>query len=189
MTQSTDTSPDSQGQLYQTYAPVARQVCSRILFPVGTPEDVEELVQDVMYQLLAHPEKYDQKRAGLGTYVAVMARSRALSRRKQLSGARTVPMEGILELGYEDNRALEQAELGELIRSVLGRLKQKEQQLFAMRFLYHMTMEEIAGKLGISRRAADIRICRLRKKLEKIFAGHGLSVREYDPKEGRHDEI
>ncbi len=189
MKQSTDTIPDIQGHLYQTYAPVARQVCSRILYPVGAPEDVEELVQDVMYQLLAHPEKYDQERASLGTYVAVMARSRALSRRKQLSGTRTVPMEGVLELGYEDNRALEQAEMRALVQSVLGQLKQKEQQLFAMRFLYHMSIVEIAGKLGISRRAADIRICRLRKRLEKIFAGHGLAVREYEQKEGQHDEI
>lgn len=181
--------PDDQGRLYQTFAPVARQVCSRILYPVGTPEDVEELVQDVMYQLLVHPEKYARERAGLSTYVAVMARSRALSRRKQLSDSRTVPMEGILELGYEDNHALEQAEMRDLVRSLLRHLKQKEQRLFAMRFLYHMPIEEIAANLGISRRAADIRICRLRKKLEKVFAGQNLGVRECGSKEGSNDEI
>ena len=189
MKQPINSTSDSQGRLYQTYAPVARQVCSRILYPIGTPEDVEELVQDVMYQLLVHPEKYDQERAGLNTYVAVMARSRALSRRKQLSDSRTVPLGGILELGYEDNHALERAEMRDLVRSVLLHLKQKEQRLFAMRFLYHMPIEESAGPLGISRRAADIRICRLRRKLEKIFAAQGLAVRECDPKEGENDDI
>lgn len=168
----------SQEEMYCAYAPIASLVCQRILYPLGTKEDVEELVQDVMCHLLTHPEKYDEDRAGFSTYVAVVARSRALNMRKKLSRMKTVPMEGVLELGWEDNRAVEKEALTDLISRTLKSLKPKEQKLFSMRFLYHMTISEIAEYSGSSRAAVDIKICRLRKKLEKIFAAEGIIIRE-----------
>ncbi|PNV62122.1 hypothetical protein C0033_10745 [Clostridium sp. chh4-2] len=167
-----------QEELYRTYAPAARLVCQRILYPLGTKEDVEEVVQDVMCELLTCPEKYDECRASFKTYVAVVARSRALNMVKKLSRLKMVPMEGVLEIGLEDNRAVEWEELKDLIKQILKSLKPKEQKLFSMRFLYHMTIEEIAEQSGSSRAAVDIRISRLRKKLEKIFSEEGITIRE-----------
>lgn len=167
-----------QEELYRACAPVAGLVSQRILYPFGTREDVEEVVQDVICHLLTHPEKYDRDRAGLKTYVAVLARSRALNLRKKLSREQTIPMEGILEIGSEDNRIMEKEELKDLISCTLKALKPKEQKLFAMRFLYHMTIAEIAEQDGLSRAAVDIRICRLRKKLEKVFSENGIFIRE-----------
>lgn len=168
----------SQEELYRACEPVARLVSRRILYPLGTREDVEEVVQDVMCCLLTCPEKYDQDRAGLKTYVAVLARSRALNLRRKLSREQTVPMEGMLEIGLEDNRVMEREELKDLISRTLKALKPKEQKLFTMRFLYHMTITEIAEQGGLSRAAVDIRICRLRKKLEHIFSEEGIIIRE-----------
>lgn len=177
-----------QYELYNRCAPVARQVVGRILCAVGSSEDVEELVQDVMWELLEHPEKYDESRGNLTTYTAVLSRSRALNARKKLLNSRTIPLEGILELGYEDNRAVEELELKELVSRILTSLKPREQKLFTMRFLYHMTIEDIAGQGGCSRRAVDIRLSRLRRKLERIFAAEGIILRSdgqvNDPKGG-----
>lgn len=166
-----------QERCYDQYAPVARQVINRILYPAGSREDVEELVQDVMWELLEHPEKYQEERGSLTVYVAVLSRSRALNARKKLGCLRTVPMEGMMELGYEDSRLVKELELKELVGRILASLKPREQRLFTMRFLYHMTIEEIAVHLKCSRGAVDVRISRLRRKLETLFAAQGITIR------------
>lgn len=180
---------DWQEELYHRYAPVARQVIKRILCPIGSQEDVEELVQDVMWELMEHPDKYEKDRGSLSTYVAVLSRSRALNYRKKLRDIRTVPIEGMLEIGYEDNRCMEEMELKELVGRILRSLKPKEQKLFAMRFLYHMTIHEIAGHMGCSRGAVDLRISRLRRKLEKVFSEEGIAIRCHGQQDGQKGGI
>lgn len=71
--------------LYARYFPLARATAARFLQGTGSDEDAEEVADDVMLELLAHPEKYDGGRGGLSTYVCVLARSRALNRRRALT--------------------------------------------------------------------------------------------------------
>ena len=168
-------------RLYQTLSPVARQVIKNILIHAGAQEDVEELVQDVMYEVLAHPEKYQSERSSLGTYTAVIARSRALNHLQKLKKLKTVSLEGLMEIGYEPDSGEDGGEsrilLKEMVTFALNSLKPREQKLFAMRFLYHMQIDEIASRMGCTRGAADIKLSRLRKKLRKILEAQGIQIR------------
>ena len=48
------------------------------------PEDAEECANDVMLRILSHREDYNPARGSLETYVRVVARSAALSRRRRM---------------------------------------------------------------------------------------------------------
>lgn len=162
---------------YHKYMPVARTVAGRILYPSGTQEDIEELALEAVYEAMENIGKYDEARGSMETYVRIIAKSRALTYRKKQERYRTVPLEGTLELWIEDE---DTAELKDLVRRVIGQLRPREQILFTLRFLYHMTPEEIARREACSRRAVDSRLTRLRKKLVKVFRDHGVEVGGYE---------
>ena len=85
--------PENAEDLYARYFPLARATAARFLQGTGSDEDAEEVADDVMLELLAHPEKYDGGRGGLSTYVCVLARSRALNRRRTLTRRACLPLE------------------------------------------------------------------------------------------------
>ena len=51
--------PENAEDLYARYFPLARATAARFLQGTGSDEDAEEVADDVMLELLAHPEKYD----------------------------------------------------------------------------------------------------------------------------------
>ena len=62
---------------YRRLAPLALKAATRVLRDAAAAEDV---VQDVFMQLWLKPGAYDPKRSSLGSYVSMMARSRAVDR-------------------------------------------------------------------------------------------------------------
>ena len=97
--------PENAEDLYARYFPLARATAARFLQGTGSDEDAEEVADDVMLELLAHPEKYDGGRGGLSTYVCVLARSRALNRRRALTRRACLPLEEdiLVESGGPDD--------------------------------------------------------------------------------------
>lgn len=139
----------------------------------GLPrEDAEECANDVMLRLLSHREDYDPARASLETYVRVMARSEALSRRQKVPKT-TLPLDETLFItaGPEEY-------IGDILEAVLGQLKEQERKIFTLRFLYGMDGRETARRLGMSRGALDVAVLRLRQKLKKLLAQQGVTLQE-----------
>lgn len=137
----------------------------------GMPrEDAEECANDVMLRLLSHREDYDPDRASLETYVRVMARSEALSRRRKAPN-KTLPLDEALFItgGPEEY-------IGDILEAVLGQLKEQERMIFTLRFLYGMDGRETARRLGMSRGALDVAVLRLRRKLKNLLALQGITL-------------
>lgn len=158
---------------YHKYVPVAKITAGRILYPIGTQEDIEEVVHDAVCEAMVNFHKYDESRGSIETYIRIITKSRALTFRKRQERYKTVPLDNCLELWTEDEDV---AGLKDVVRCVLKGLKPKEQDLFTCRFLYHMTPEEIANQAGCSRRAVDSRLSRLRRKLENEFRKNGMEI-------------
>lgn len=139
----------------------------------GMPrEDAEECANDVMLRLLSHREEYDPGRGLLATYVRVMARSEALSRRRRAVPA-PLPLDETLFItgGPEEY-------IGDIVETVLEELSERERVLFTLRFLYGMDGKETALRLGVSRAALDVAVLRLRRKLKKLLALQGVTLDE-----------
>lgn len=149
-------------KFYRDYYKTAEYIFKMILPPIGKEEDIEEGVQDVLLEVMHHPEKYDQSRGGLKNYIRVISRSKALYMKKKLSLKQTIPLEEDFMVSYQDELFTQ-----ELVRTIIQNLKPSERQLFTLRFLYQMPIDEIATQLGKNRRSIDTALTRLRKKIEK----------------------
>lgn len=62
---------------YRRFSPGARTAAARVL---GDQSAAEDVVQDVFMDLWERPEAYDSRRGPLSSYVAMVARARAIDR-------------------------------------------------------------------------------------------------------------
>ncbi len=67
---------------YREQAPRAVAIASSVL---RDPAEAEDVVHDIFTQLWLRPEAFDPARASLSTYVGMLARSRAIDRRRALA--------------------------------------------------------------------------------------------------------
>ena len=77
-------------EAFQTvYAAHSRRVYANAYRILGDAAKAEDTVQDVFLRLWLHPDRFDERRGELGSYLAMMARSRALDiARSDSAGAR-----------------------------------------------------------------------------------------------------
>ena len=77
-------------EAFQTvYATHSRRVYANAYRILGDAAKAEDTVQDVFLRLWLHPDRFDERRGELGSYLALMARSRALDiARSDSAGAR-----------------------------------------------------------------------------------------------------
>jgi RNA polymerase sigma-70 factor (ECF subfamily) len=76
--------PDAFSDAYRRLAPVARAAARTVL---RDAEGAEDVVQDVFCALWIDPDAYRPERASLGTFVYLMARSRAVDRLRSRAAA------------------------------------------------------------------------------------------------------
>ncbi len=159
---------------YARYFPLARAAAARFLADTGSEEDIEECANDALLEVMAHPDKYDENRAGLTTYIHVVARSRALNRRRELTRRATLPLEEDL-LVETDAPGASDPELRAAVRRAVLSLSEADRRLFTLKYVYEYRNVEIAGALHLSESAAHTRVCRLRTRLIRLLARQGVT--------------
>ena len=160
-------------RVYGAYGALLTTVVGRILDRAGTREDVEECVQDVLWEYLRDRDKWDAARGSEKTYLCVLARSRARSRRRQLLSAAAEPLEEIVLTAPDGTEA---AEVRDALGRALAQLTPGERRLFTLRFLYEWTSADIGKALGLAPSAVTTRVGRLRGKLKKLLALQGVGM-------------
>lgn len=166
-------------RIYQTYHTLVLTVVTRILDRAGTPEDCEECAQDVLWEFLQGPDKWDPARGSEKTYLCMLARSRAKNRRKKLMAGATEPLEDHT-LAFTVPDGTERTAVQDGLHRALEGLTAEERRLFTLRFVYGLPSAELGGVLGLSPNGVDARVSRLRKKLKKLLARQGLGLWEQE---------
>ena len=149
-------------------------VVRSILGPVGTAEDAEDCVQEVLWEYLKQRDKLDGRRGSEKTYLCVLARSRARTLRGRLAAQAGVPLEEELALAAPDGRG--EAEMRQALGAAVGALTAEERKLFTLRFVYQWSVRETAKELGVSQSAVTTRTGRLREKLGRLLAEEGVEL-------------
>lgn len=155
------------------YARLLWGVCATILKNVGAAEDIEECVADAFIHLWENPGQFDPAQGSLKTWLAIVARSRATDRYRQLARRLTAPLDDRLPaqadlaaelLSYEDKQAL--------LRAV-RRLPQPGQEILARRYFYGQKPKEIAFALQIPVKQVQNHLYQSKLHLRKILTKEG----------------
>lgn len=152
------------------YGPLIRYVIKPIL---PDQEDRDECFADVVFQVWERIERYDPARAAFSTWLTVLTRNAAINRARSrrppddsLSEGQPSPEPGPEELAVR-------RELLEDLRDALNALPYKEKILFYRKYYYMQSTAQIAAELGLTERAVEGRLYRLKKRLRKELGALG----------------
>ena len=150
------------------YSRLLWTVVDAVLGGSACVQDVEECVADVFIYLWEHPEKYDPRRGTLKSWLALVARSRALDRWRALQRRSTLPLDELTPIaggtGVADGLLAEETKRA--LREALKCLSPEEQDILTRRYYHEQKPREIALALGISVKQVNNHLYRAKQKLK-----------------------
>ena len=154
--------PHTFARVYDEHGPSVYAAAYRILADGARAQDV---VQDVFLRLWRRPTAFDARRGELGSYLRLMARSRALDlwRETQAAGRATDRLKVVVadDDGRIDDRPSDAAELDDArsaVRAALGRLPAAQREALVLAYWGGLTADEIARRSAVPLGTAKSRI-------------------------------
>lgn len=153
--------------LMRQYGPFLRYILIPIL---SNASEREECFSEVIMRIWQKQAQYDPEKGSWKAWMAAIARNTALNwnrGRKQTEPlTEEIPIDTIapeeILLRKERQKALEQA---------LSRVSRQERLLFYRKYYYLQSTAQIARELGMTERAVEGKLYRLKKKLRKLLGG------------------
>lgn len=157
--------------LIEKYAAYVSTVIRRIVLPVLSESDIEELSADVFTAVWRNPNSVTAD--NIRSYLAAAARNKALSRLRTLKEWQPLEDEYITaegDLESETDKRL----LAEALASALEELETSDRKILVETYYYCRPLKETAAKLEITENAAKTRLFRARSRLKKILTERGI---------------
>jgi len=167
---------------YELVRPYERRVFAAALAILRNEHDAEDAAQEAMLKAFANIRQF-RAEARFGTWLIQITVNEALMRRRR---ERTVVMEGIddrrdseeSEYAPRDfadwreipSEALERKEVRQRLAEALGTLDRKYREVFVLRDMEQMNIQETAEALGISVASVKTRLLRARLMLRDLLA-------------------
>lgn len=161
-------------QFQTAYTPLLRY----IIAPILTDErDREECLSDVMLRVWDSINTFDPGKAALSTWLTHLTRNAALNRRRANERRREGGGldEALPDAADGPEQSLLKAETAQALWTNLERLGRRDRELFLRKYYYYQPTAQIAAELGLSVRAVEGKLYRIRKHLRKELGGvfHG----------------
>ena len=144
---------------------------------LADPQETEECLAQIRARLWEKLSGYQEERASLATWITAICRNAAYDRLRflQRRAERTAPLEdwtpdpapGPEELVLRQERL-------EGLKNALNALRDSDRRLFYRKYYYLQSTAQIAAELGLSQRAVEGRLYRIRARLQKLLGGDTL---------------
>lgn len=156
-------------QLLKHYGPLMRYIIAPIL---QNPEDREECLNDAAMRVWDKIEQFDTARGSWNAWLTAIARNTALNRARKNAGetAGEIPPETPSQELSPEESVLKKERNTDLIKALL-QLSPNEKKLFYRKYYYMQPTEQIASETGLSVRAVEGKLYRIKKKLRKMLGG------------------
>jgi RNA polymerase sigma-70 factor (ECF subfamily) len=169
---------------YELVRPYERRVYAAALAILHNQQDAEDTAQEAMLKALANIRQF-RAEARFSTWLIQITVNEALMRRRR---GRTIVMEGIDDkrAGQDDesaykprdfadwreipSEALERKEVRQQLAKALASLDRKYREVFMLRDMEHLNIQETAEALGISVASVKTRLLRARLMLRDLLA-------------------
>ena len=158
-------------ELQKHYGALVRYVAAPIL---GSDAAVSDCISEVYLRVLEKSAQFDPERGSLGAWLTAIARNTALNiiRRGKNETGEALP-EDMPDPAPTPEQQLLLAERREALAKALKMLSYSDRALFYRKYYYMQPMSQIAAELGMTERAAEGRLYRIRKKLRDFLGGEG----------------
>ena len=152
------------------YGPLMRYVIAPIL---PDPQDREECLSEVSMRVWSRIEQFDPARGSWTAWLTAITRNTARNfRRSAQSRGDTEPLpEGAPSPGASPEETLLQAERSAAVHNALRRLSPGDRALFYRKYYYLQSTAQIASELGMTTRAVEGKLYRLKKQLRRMLGG------------------
>lgn len=159
-------------ELMRRYGPLLKYVIAPI---VADAHEREDCLSEVTLLIWDKIGLFDLSKGSLKAYLTAIARNAAVSHAKRLGRCThdaisdNVPAR---EPTPEEQILLN--ERRETLSRALGALTTAERSLFYRKYYYMQSTAQIASELGLTERAVEGRLYRLKKQLRKALGGEGF---------------
>lgn len=153
------------------YSKLIWRIAGAVLKNVATVQDMEECAADVFIYLWKNPEKFDERRGNLKSWLSMVAKSKAIDRYRQLSRANEVPLnEEILieKIGIFDD--ILSGELKRELIAAVNTLGEPDREIMIRRYYYQQKPKDIGYILDIPVKQIENRLYRSKLKLREMIS-------------------
>ncbi len=166
--------PRGAEELLLHYGPLMRYIIAPIL---SDPRDREECLSEVVLRVWERIAQFDPQRGSWNAWLTALTRNIALNhaRREERHSTGEELSEHTPSPAPTPEETLLRQERAEEVRRAVAALPKGEQALFYRKYYYLQSTAQIAAELGLSPRAVEGRLYRLRAHLRKALGGdsHG----------------
>lgn len=163
--------PNALETLWARYAGMMAYIVRGIL---PDPHEAEECLARVRVKLWEKLPSYQKEIASLSTWITAVCRNAAYDRLRQLQrqAQRTAPLtDWTPDPTPGPEGSLLRRERLERLNNALGALRDSDRRLFYRKYYYLQSTAQIAAELGLSERAVEGRLYRIRARLQKLLGG------------------
>ncbi len=135
------------------------------------PQETEECLGEIRLKLTEGQAAYDSGRGTEAAWLTAVCRNAALDRLRRRKRRREEPLPETMAGGPGPEELLLERERAEALRKALLTLSDRERRLFYRKYYYLQPTAQLAAELGLTERAVEGKLYRIRKKLQKQLGG------------------
>lgn len=151
------------------YGPLMRYIIAPIL---QNPQDREDCLSEVLMRVWEKIGQFDGEKGSFHAWLTAITRNTALNHARKASGSSAEELsESTPSPELSPEEALLKKERQEALKTALNRLSYKDRLLFYRKYYYRQSTAQIAAELGMTERAVEGKLYRVKKQLRKSLGG------------------
>lgn len=161
---------DVMAKVMGKYSRLLWPIAAAVLEGVGDERDVEECVADAFVYLWQNSGKFNLEKGSIKTLLCIVARSRAMDRRRALLRHQTVPLEDVIQRsGFGLQEAFLKEESRRELNDAVNGLEEPAREIMLRRYYYAQKPKEIALALGLTVKQVDNYLYRAKHQLRQVL--------------------
>lgn len=151
------------------YGPLMRYIIAPIL---QNPQDREDCLSEVSMRVWEKIGQFDGEKGSFHAWLTAITRNTALNHARRASGSSAEELsESTPSPEPSPEETLLKKERQEALSAALSRLSYKDRLLFYRKYYYRQSTAQIAAELGMTERAVEGKLYRVKKQLRKSLGG------------------
>lgn len=151
------------------YGPLMRYIIAPIL---QNPQDREDCLSEVSMRVWEKIGQFDGEKGSFHAWLTAITRNTALNHARRASGSSAEELsESTPSPELSPEETLLKKERQEALKTALNRLSYKDRLLFYRKYYYRQSTAQIAAELGMTERAVEGKLYRVKKQLRKSLGG------------------